>query len=119
MRVMNFLDEIEFTGNDSKKAYLKASKWIAQNIISQNIKNVVWNIEKISEDPVIFKVTLYVQTDLDEISKRKCEACKDFHTKFYINQQFNCDKCNMQALLATTREKLKIMSQYVKERINT
>lgn len=119
MRAISLFEELEFRSTESKKAYLKANKWIAQNIINEGITNVIWKIEKISNDPPIFKVSLYCEVDLIETFKSKCEACISFHNKFYINQQYNCDKCNAKALLKTVEEKLKIIKQYTKERLNT
>ena len=91
--------EREFKAEDAKRAYLKASKFVASNIISKGSKvevsKVTWDIQRVDEgDLPTFRLTLYYKFDDTEFMKRTCDACKEFHKSFYINENFNCDRCN-------------------------
>ena len=91
--------EREFKAEDAKRAYLKASKFVASNIISKGSKvevsKVVWDVQRVDDgDLPTFRLTLYYKFDDTEFMKRTCDACKEFHKSFYINENFNCDRCN-------------------------
>ena len=91
--------EREFKAEDAKRAYLKASKFVASNIISKGSKvevsKVTWDIQRVDDgDLPTFRLTLYYKFDDTEFMKRTCDACKGFHKSFYINENFNCDRCN-------------------------
>lgn len=119
MKVISLVYEQEFKGKSYKDAYKKATKWVASNIIANNIE-VTWKITKVKFEPdTLYKVNLaiYVELDIEDHFVKRCNVCTSFHTKFYINQQMNCDKCNAKALLDTAKDKLKIKKQYIKEKI--
>jgi uncharacterized paraquat-inducible protein A len=90
-----------FYNDDSKEAYLEACKWLATNVISKvEVRDSLVQITKLPQeksDLPTFKLELFAQLDDTEERSRFCERCQEFHKLFYINQQFNCDKCNMTA----------------------
>lgn len=122
MKVISLVYEQEFKGKSYKDAYKKATKWVASNIIANNIE-VTWKIVKIPVELTTkvngcrVKLSLFVELDIEDHFIKRCNVCTSFHTKFYINQQMNCDKCNAKALLDTAKDKLKIKKQYIKEKI--
>ena len=87
--------EREFKAKKSKDAYLKACKFVASNIISASSKvevsKVTWDIVRVSNDDDLptFRLTLYYKFDDTEFMKQTCEACKQFHKSFFINENFN------------------------------
>jgi len=84
------------SGVSSKEAYLELTKWIATEIMAKmDSKNLTYSIRKIKGD--VFKFELQVFTTFDDTDEVKliCNRCQEFHHLFYINAQFNCNKCNM------------------------
>jgi hypothetical protein len=101
--------ERNFSAETSKEAYLKVCKWVAVNVI--NKVEVSDSLIKISRDKEVndlptFKLELFAQLDDVEERKRFCDRCQEFHKLFYINQQFNCDKCNMIAFSENMKSRL-------------
>ena len=105
--------ETTFTGKDYKEAYLKACKWIASNIIANDeiSRDVTWKITKENDLPSV-GLKLYAVMNDNEHSNHFCKTCKEFHKLFYINQQQNCNGCNMQAYRSQADEKMRIKKAY-------
>lgn len=91
MFIIKKIKTIKFLGSSSKDAYLKACKFISQYIELP----VTYEIKKLNEDIPAFEVTFYVKLDEKDFSSRFCDICREFHGKFYINQQLSCNNCNM------------------------
>ena len=102
-----------FKGATTKDAYLKACKWVASKILSDDeiSKDIVWKIIKSKDLPSV-DLELYATLNDTEHVSSFCKACKEFHCLFYINQQQNCNKCNMQAYRAQAKTKGNIKKQY-------
>ena len=107
----DFSDEYD----DLKAAYLKACKWVSTNVISAKHKNVVWKIEKYSDS--VIRLKLYCELDTDAEFNSYCKMCKEFHTSFFLNDQYNCDACKLKSFLIRMSEKSKISKEYFRERI--
>lgn len=104
-----------------KAAYLKACKWIAKNIMSKQVEigETYWKIEKVADtDCPTCHLELYAALDTKDTERIFCDACKDFHCKFYINEEYNCNSCKMKAFKKQHESKLKTKQQYRKERLN-
>ena len=101
----------------SKAAYLKLCKWMGENIVNHDVLcNTYIHIDKYMEEQIyVYKLSLYASISEHESRHEFCNACKEFHTKFYINQQYNCDKCNMTARMKDVETKLLIKKEYRKE----
>lgn len=119
MKVAVKFHEQEFKSSESKKAYLKACKWLAKHVVSKSeIGETFWKVIKVegTKTPT-FIVELWAAIDDDDIEKSFCKSCKEFHSLFYLNQQFNCSKCNMKAYVKKIESKLMIKSGYRDERL--
>lgn len=118
MKVISLIKELKFEGANYKDAFLKANKWVASNIIAKDLE-VTWKITKDKNNSITYIVVLkiYAELDVKEHMIQRCKACSSFHSKFYINQQLNCNICNAKALAESSQEKLKIKIQYIKEKI--
>lgn len=109
----NFGDEDEY--DDLKTAYLKACKWVSTHIISKKHKNVVWKMEKYSDS--VIRLKLYCELNEDAEFKSHCKMCKEFHTSFFLNDQYNCDVCKLKSFLLKMNGKAKISKEYYREQI--
>lgn len=107
-----------FAGADSKGTYLKACKWIAKHLINdKNLKDTHWKITKnYNEKNEVFeyKLELFSYLEESETIDSFCARCKEFHKLFYINQQYNCDRCNMLARNKDMEDKLIVKEHYYK-----
>lgn len=120
MEVMVKFYERDFSSSESKNAYLKACKWVAKHVISkeEELGITYYRITKSNEsEKPTFTLELYCSIPTAEHQESFCRACKEFHSKFYINQQFNCDKCNHNAFKKQIRQKLNIKKNYRKEKL--
>lgn len=113
--------ERRFKAESSKDAYLKACKFVASNVISASSKveatKVSWDINKVEDESGLptFLLTLYYKFDDTEFMKKTCEACKQFHKSFFINEDFNCSRCNKVGYEKNVQQKLSIASEHFKK----
>jgi hypothetical protein len=116
--VIKFFEKT-FTSNISKDAYLKACKWAAKYIIDKaEIGEVLYSVDKVHEaDLPTFKIVLYARFNDHDYKESVCKRCQEFHSLFYINQQFNCNRCNLTAYRTQLQQKLEMKKQYRKERL--
>lgn len=96
----------KFSAATMKEAYMKACKWVATNILADDeiSKDVVWKIIKSKDLPTVELVLYGVVNDTEHV-KSFCGSCQEFHKLFYINQQQNCNNCNMKAYRSQAVEK--------------
>lgn len=107
----------EFKGKTRKESYLKATKWVALNIISGvELKDIMVRYEVDDQYPT---TTIYLYAGLDEKSLREkhCRICKEMHHSFFIDENCNCDWCTTKAYQRRTDDMLKEKESYYKEKI--
>ena len=103
----------KFSGGSTKEAYLKACKWVATNILADDeiSKDVTWSITKSKDLPTV-ELELFGMVNDTEHVNQFCKVCKEFHCSFYINQQQNCNNCNMMAYRSQAEEKGRLKKNY-------
>lgn len=110
-----------FVSETQKDAYLKACRWIAKNVISDDKLSAMstWRVIKIddAEQPTVV-LDLYCTYNESVLISSFCKSCKEFHSSFYINQQQNCNCCNMQAYRTQISDVAKNKKTYAKELLN-
>lgn len=114
--------ERNFKAKKSKDAYLKACKFVASNIVSKGSKvevtKVTWDITRVEtkeDDLPTFRLSLYYKFDDTDLMKQSCKACKEFHKSFFINEDYNCSRCNKIGYKKNVEQKLSIASEYFKK----
>lgn len=118
--------ERKFRAQDSKEAYLRACKFVATNIISKGSKveasKVVWDVMRIDEQDEeslpTFQLTLYYKFDDTEFMKQTCNACKEFHKSFFINENYNCNRCNKVGYEKNVAQKLMVGAEYLRKKLD-
>lgn len=113
-----------FTGESSKKAYLKACKWLATNIVAHadELGKFSYEIEKTGDESQLPTVTLTINAVLDEnhVRERNCIICREAHSAFFLNDACNCSSCNANAytkrLDDIISQKVKMMKEKLKNR---
>lgn len=125
MKYIEKFYERKFIAEDTKTAYLKACKFVASNIVSEGSKveaeKVTWKVEKVKSDDGLptFMLTLFYTFDDVEFMEKTCNACKEFHKSFFINENFNCDRCNKVGYAKNIQNKLLIGSEYFKKKLDS
>ena len=99
----------------SKKAYLNACKWLAQNIYSnvELSKHVVVNIQKCANESPTFVVSVYVKHNENDVREGFCKHCKTLHTIFYSIDGVVCSQCKANAYFKQLDKEIEQKASFV------
>lgn len=114
-----FCEEIykqSFFAHNQKDSYLKAVKWYATNVLSKNLTGVAATYEKKKDTTeIILHVIIFI--DEKETLERHCTCCKELHHSFFVNENYDCNKCKLNAYKKRLTEKIKIKKEFCKSKI--
>lgn len=102
------------TAPTEKEAYLKGCKQLAKYMASKKYKNLTFKIERTSEDENKFVFTMFTNLDLGEEQKIFCKTCRDYHCSFFVNEDYNCSRCNLRSFLEKAEQKSRISKSFYK-----
>ena len=102
----------DITAESEKEAYIKGCKKAASMVASKKYKNTSMKVERSREGVLTF--TILTNIDLGQDYKMFCKMCKEMHCSFYINENYNCDSCNLKAFLNRIEEKAKVSKSFYK-----
>jgi len=107
--------KIRFTDPVSKKAYLKACKWLAVNVYGNRelSKYVAVQIEKCGEGE--FETRLSIMLNDDDIKHEYCGKCRSLSSMLYFAQAPDCNSCKMQAYRKHQHSKAEGLAKFWKE----
>ena len=99
----------DFASDTMKEAYMKAVKWYATNILSNDIlKDVQVSYEKINDSNIpVIRMRLFAVLDESTLRRNHCEICKETHKLFYINEETNCNWCKLKAYQERMKDTIK------------
>lgn len=106
----------KFIAETMKAAYMNACKWYATNVLSKDeLHNVQIEFEKNvkGEFPTVV-IHLFAVLNENELREKYCGLCKEYHSLFYMNQNYNCDRCEAKAYQKRTDEMLRVKLEYYK-----
>lgn len=109
-----------FADETMKAAYLKACKWYATNVLSKDeLHNVQVEFEKDNkgEFPTVV-IHLFAVLSEGELRERYCKLCKESHSMFYMNQNYNCNRCEANAYQRRMDDKLRVKLEYYRQLIS-
>lgn len=107
----------KFTADTMKNAYMNACKWYATNVLSKDeLHNVLVEFvkEKNEQLPTVV-IRLSATLSEDELRDRYCKICKETHSLFYMNHNYNCNKCEAKAYQVRTDDMLRVKLEYYRE----
>lgn len=110
----------KFSAETMKAAYMNACKWYATNVLSKDeLHNVQVEFEKNSkgEFPTVV-IHLFAVLNENELRERYCKLCRESHSLFYMNQNFNCNRCEAKAYQARTDDMLRVKLEYYRQLIS-
>lgn len=110
------IKSFKIKADSEKEAYLKGCKELAKYMASKRYKNISFKIERLKEAENTFVFTMYTNIDLGEEQRDFCKICREFHCSFFINEHYNCDKCNLKAFLNKCKEKARVSKNFYKKK---
>ena len=102
------------TANSEKDAYIKGCKQLAKYMASKKYKNLSFKIERASGNENAFIFTMFTNLDLGEEQKIFCKTCRDYHCSFFVNEDYNCSRCNLRSFLEKAEQKSRISKSFYK-----
>lgn len=107
----------KFSEETSKKAYLKACKWLAKYVLSKSeFANIDFGIKKIDEST--FQLNLYAVLSEEELRERHCNICKEIHSSFFYSEETNCEWCKLKAYHKRADEQLEEKVKYYRDKLD-
>lgn len=107
--------KMSFEAESMKKAYMDACKWYATNVLSKDeLHNVQVEFEKKTNDEQFPTVVIHLFAVLseDELRTKHCNICREVHSSFFMNQHYNCNRCETNAYQKRTNDMLKVKLDY-------
>ena len=102
------------TANSEKDAYIKGCKKLAKYMASKKYKNLSFKIERTSGNENTFIFTMFTNLDLGEEQKIFRKTCRDYHCSFFVNEDYNCSRCNLRSFLEKAEQKSRISKSFYK-----
>lgn len=102
------------TANSEKDSYIKGCKQLAKYMASKKYKNLSFKIERASGNENTFIFTMFTNLDLGEEQKIFCKTCRDYHCSFFVNEDYNCSRCNLRSFLEKAEQKSRISKSFYK-----
>lgn len=118
MNVTFKIQSFTFTGQTEQEAYLNGCKKLAKWMASKKHSNITVKINRIKAELPTFEFVLYTNIDASVEQKEFCKACKEFHCSFYVNEEYNCDRCNLKAYLKRLQQRGNVSKGFYKKEIN-
>lgn len=82
-----FFSKVFKSKKNLKDAYLKATKWVAVNIISRDeFENVQVKYEK-DKYATSITIHLFAALNKEEVMSKHCKICKEMHSSFLLMKQ--------------------------------
>lgn len=106
-----------FTAGTEQEAYIKGCKKLAYLIASKKYSNLSVKVERVKGNLSTFKFTIYANIDSKTEQKNFCKACKEYHSSFFINENYNCSRCNLRSFLERSENKLKDIKGFYKDKV--
>ena len=110
LKVCSFTVEAE----TEKEAYLRGCKKMAKLVASKKYKHTSSKIERVPDCENKFLFTIFTNIDLGPEYKNFCNMCKEMHCSFYINEEYNCSRCNLKAFMERVEQKARVSKNYYK-----
>lgn len=103
-----------FLGESEQDAYIKGCKKLAKYMASKKYDNLSFRIERVKDSPNTFRFILFTNIDVGEEQRHFCKLCKQYHKSFFINEEYNCSRCNLKTFLRRVQQKGNISKTHYK-----
>lgn len=117
MNVTFKIRSFTFSGHTDQDAYIKGCKSLAKYMASKKHQNISVKINRVKGALHTFEFVLYTNIDASAEQSHFCKMCKETHATFFINEHYNCDRCNLKAYLRRLQQRGNISKAFYKERV--
>lgn len=117
MYLSNKLCSFVVSADDKKEAYIKGFKRAAKYIASPKYRNISCKIESLDDTSFLF--SLYVNIDISEELLHFCNMCKTYHSSFFVNEDYNCSRCNLRTFMERLTKKANVSKKFYEEKMKT
>lgn len=105
-----------FFGETLSEAKTKALKWVGKYVMCKDeVHDLMYHFEVDKDNQNCVIVMLLVSLDEKDIREKNCRICKEFHSSFFINENFNCNECKAMAYQKRMGEALKPKKSFYRE----
>lgn len=112
-----YLMEKEFKAGTTKDAFLKASKWVANHVLANDLDLNIKYSKYYDGDLKVVKVTVLVPLSTDKIMERHCTVCKEMRKTFLLEERNICAECKLSAYQKRAEQMVKTKQEYAREKI--
>lgn len=112
LKVKSFI----FTGESEQEAYILGCKKMAKYIASKKYDNLSFKVERAQEENT-FIFNVLANIDVGAEQRDFCKICKEFHCSFFINEEYNCARCNLKSFLRRLHKKGNVSKGFYNGRI--
>lgn len=102
-----------YTSDSCEQAYINGCKDLCKSIKDPKISI---NIEKMDDGKSV-KFNVFVSLNANESISNFCKVCKEFHCSFYINEEYNCARCNLKSFMKRMKQQLNTSKSYYRKEI--
>ena len=107
-----------FSHEDAKKAYMMGCKKVAKYISKpERPANLTFSVERTKDEIPTFIFTVFAKIDMGEAQRTYCKICKEMHSSFFVNEEYNCSRCNLKAYLHRVKQSSNVSKGYYKKLI--
>lgn len=118
MEVAMKIQTLAVKAQNEKEAYLKGCKKFAKFIASRKYTNISVRVRRLEQNPNVFLFTFYTNSDLTEQKKKFCKLCKEYHSSFFVNEEYNCSRCNLNTFLSRVESKERVSKNFYLKEMN-
>lgn len=114
MRINAKIKSFVYYSKTYEDAYLKGCRDLCKAMQDERISI---NVSKEKEENGLKAVrfNIYTNIDVNEPMKNFCKTCKEFHCSFYINEEYNCSRCNLKSFMKRMNQQLNVSKGYYKQ----
>jgi len=94
---------------------VKNLKTLDKMLSSVKLKNMLLRVEKMPNKS--FNVKIYALGDHKKNYDKFCSRCKEFHCQFYINEEYNCSRCNLKTFVKREELAMNIIKDYHSKKV--
>lgn len=120
MYVQGKIASKNFTGKTESEAYTKAIKWIYEHLynLQDEVSKFSYEVENVKNGNLpTCRLSIYCLVDEEAEFMSMCNACKEMHQLFYLNQKDECGTCKIMSYRKRIEEKLERKKDYYVEHL--
>lgn len=105
-------------GTNFENAFFKSNNKIKKLLdLKTDVSFFTFKVSKIDEKENSLKWDIYINISTDKDDESFCKACKEFHSSFYVNDQYSCNSCKFNSYKKRIKEKERNIKKIYKNKL--